>query len=103
MRRMREDREAAGPVNETNCVGDGEAFLRDVRRTTVAEIPVERVTKIDSPPFGDHRSGDMRPPNRPTTGLLQNRLEVDPNAQFVETAHDSRGTRATHIAKRREL
>ena len=70
--RMREDREASRTMNQHDGVRDRQPLLGDVRRTSVTQIPIERITKVDGPSFGDHRPRDVRPTDRPTSRLLEN-------------------------------
>ena len=65
-------------------VGDGESFLRDVRRPAVAEIAIERVAEIDRPALGDHRARHVRSTDRAARRLLEHRREFDAHAELVE-------------------
>src|SRR6185436_11406714 len=60
MRWMREDCQTSGAVNERDGVDRGQSLLRDVRGPTVAEVPVECVSKIDCPALRDHGARDVR-------------------------------------------
>ena len=103
MRGMREDSEAPSPMNEPNRVRHREAFLRDVRGTTIAEVPIERVSEIDRPPLGDHGTRNVWTSDRAASGLLHHRLEIDPYAELVETRDDSRRAVPAHLPKPHKL
>src|SRR3954470_15053660 len=103
MRWMREDREPTSPVDQANRVRNREAFLRYVCWTTVAEVAIEGVAKIDCPALGDHGASDMRPTNCTARRLLEDSLESDSHTEIVEALHDARGARATHVSEPEEF
>src|SRR5512143_3479889 len=100
---MREHGEAAGAVNERRRLGNGEAILADIRRTTVAEIAIECIAEIDRPSLGEHRSRDVRASDGAARGLLEHRGEVDPHAELVQALDHALGTRPPHLSEGDEL
>lgn len=103
LRRMREDRQTAGVVDEADGVAHSKSILRHERWASVAEVAVEGVAEIDRPTFGDHRAGNVRPPDGAAGCLLEDRVELDTHAKLVQTLNDSRCARASHFTKRNEL
>src|SRR5262249_30862263 len=72
------------------------------RRTSVAQIAVERISQIDRPALGDHRACDVWASDRTARRLLENRGELDAYSELVQAYDDALGARATHVAKRHE-
>jgi hypothetical protein len=103
MRRMRENREPARAVDQRNGVRYGEAFLGDVRGTSVAEVSVKRIAEIHCPAFGNHRTRDVWSADSAVTCLTHNRVEVDTHPELVETRNDAGGARPPHFAKGDQL
>jgi len=102
LRRMRENGEAAGAMNQRDRVNDGEALFRDVGRTTIPEIAIEGVAEVDGPAFGDHGARDVWSADRAARRLFEHRAQVDTNSELVEPLDDSLGARASHVAQRDE-
>jgi hypothetical protein len=96
---MRENRQTTGAVNETDRIGNRQLFLCDIRWTAVPEIPVERVAKINGPPFGDHCPSNVWPPHRAAASLLHHGLQVDTHPEIIEPSNDARGTGPSHFAE----
>ena len=100
---MREHRQPARAMDQPDRIDDREAVLADVRGPAVAEIAIEGIAEIHRPPLGDHGARDVRAADGATSGLLENGAELDANTELVEALHDTRGSRATHLAELDEL
>jgi hypothetical protein len=103
VRRMRQNREAASPMDERRRLGNGEPVFRDIRRTAIPQIPLERVAEIYGPALGDHRASHVRSADGAARGLLEHRRELDADAELVQALDHALGARAPHVAKRDEL
>ncbi len=103
VRRMGEDRQAAGPMDERDGIDDRQAILGHIRRTPVAEVAVERVAEVDGPAFGDHRAGNVRTTDGAARGLLQHRRQLDADAKLVQSLDDPCCPSAPHVPQSDEL
>ena len=97
--RMRDDRQSASVVNETNRVADVEPLLGDVRRPAITKPPVEDLAWIQGPAAGDHRARDMRPPDRSARRLREYAVQRDGDAERIELIDHSAGTVETRGSK----
>jgi hypothetical protein len=102
LRRVSENRETAGALDQTDRIGHWKLVLRDESGTAVSEVPVERIAKIRRPSLGDHCARDVRPADRAARGLLEHRREVDADAELIEPNHHSLGAQTAHFTKRDE-
>src|SRR5947208_3617983 len=61
LRRVSDDGEATGTMDQRDRVLRGQSFLRYIAGSARGQISVEGVTRIHGPSFGDQRPSDMRP------------------------------------------
>jgi len=97
--RMSENRETTSAMDQLNRLGHRQLVLRNERGAAIPQISVERVAKIRRPSLGDHCARDMRPSNGAATRLLEDRREVDTNAELIQPNNHALGPEATHLAK----
>ena len=99
---MREHGQTAGGMNHRDRVGHAELLLRHVRRTTGAEVAIERVAHIDGPTIRDERTCDVRTPDRADARLRQHVVERDLHTELDELVDDLPGAPLAHLAQRLE-
>jgi len=90
-------------MNERDRVHHGQPLFRDVRGSSIAEVPVECVAKIDCPPLRDHSACDVWPTHRAPRRLFEHGRQLYSHTKLVQSLNDSRRASAAHVAKSGEL
>jgi hypothetical protein len=87
--RVRENGNAAAPVNQRNRFRNRDAALVEIRWPSCTEVPIECVTEVHRPSIFDERPSDVRPSYRRIAGHSQHVLESDTDAESVEQSDDA--------------
>src|SRR4029079_9341947 len=88
LRRMREDRKPAGPMDQRDGIDDGQSLFRDVRRPAATEISVAGTENIDCAALRDSRPRHVPPANRAAGSLLEHGGDLDTDAELVQSLDD---------------
>jgi hypothetical protein len=86
---MSPDRNCPGLVRYRDCLLDGKPVLRHERASICAQVATECVAKVTHESSGNHRSCNVRPPNRPAIRLQENFIQCKRDAELVEPVDDS--------------
>src|SRR5436190_11599903 len=97
---MREDRQATGVMDHRDRFAHAQLILGDVRGPARAQIPIERIAHVGRPAVGDERTRHVRTADGAGPRLQEHVIERDLHALRLQQLDDTRGTPATHLAKR---
>jgi hypothetical protein len=93
--RVRPDRDAAGVVDQPDCVGDLQARFLDKRRSLSAEPAVERLSQVSHPAAGDECAGYVRTAHGSGSRLSHDGFHCDRDAAPIQRGNHRFGSRDT--------